>query len=264
MESGWDVVALTHQRLDITDEAGVNRTVEQERPTVVINCAATADVDRCEREPEWAERVNVLGPRLLARASNTGGAAMVHVSTDYVFDGRKDGLYTQQDEPHPLSVYGKTKLGGESAAREESDRVFIIRTSWIFGPGGKNFGSRVLEHARSGAGLKGVTDQTSIPTYAPDLAGRMEAIITTGAPGLYHVTNSNPGTWYEFARLVLDQAGLGHVEIKPVTRADLGQPAQRPRNSSMRCLLSERLGLSPLRDWRETLPEFVVAVGQNP
>ncbi|HEU4389476.1 MAG TPA: dTDP-4-dehydrorhamnose reductase [Blastocatellia bacterium] len=257
--SDWSVVALSHQDLDVSDGEAVNRQLDRARPQVIINCAATTDVDRCEREPEWAERVNVDGPRLLARAANAAGATLVHISTDYVFDGKKDGFYTQEDEPHPLSVYGRTKLAGELAAREELDRAFIVRTSWIFGPGGKNFGSRVLEYARGGAALKGVTDQISIPTYAPDLAGRIRQIIVAGAPGLYHVANSNPGTWYEFARLVLDLAGFTQIEIKPVTRAELAQPAERPRNSAMRCLLTERIGLVPLRDWRAALPEFVRA-----
>ena len=262
--SGWRVIALSHPGLDVSDEATVSRNIERARPQVILNCAATTDVDRCEREPEWAERVNVNGPRWLARAASNIGAALVHISTDYVFDGTKEGLYTQEDEPHPLSVYGKTKLAGELAAREELDRVLIMRTSWIFGPGGKNFGSRVLEYARLDAPLKGITDQISIPTYAPDLAARIEELIDTGVPGLYHVTNSNPGTWYEFARLALDLAGLGHIDLKPVTRAELSQPAERPRNSAMRCLLSERLGLAPLRDWRDTLPEFVAAVRNAP
>lgn len=256
-ESGWRVVALPRTELDITKEEDVGRAVEAVRPQVLINCAATADVDRCEVEPDWAYAINESGPRFLARACREVGADVVHVSTDYVFDGSKEGFYTQEDEPKPLSVYGMAKLAGEFAVREEAERFYVVRTSWLFGAGGKNFGSRVIEYARKGAKLKGVIDQTSIPTYAPDLAARIEEIIDLGAHGLYQVTSTGPATWFDFARVALDLAGLGEVEIEPVNRAALNQWAPRPHNSAMRCLVSEKLDLEPLRHWRDALVEFV-------
>lgn len=257
VESGWTVVGLPRTELDITDEDAVMRAVETARPDVLINCAATADVDRCEIDPDWAYAINEGGPRLLARACREFDAEIVHVSTDYVFDGSRSGFYTQEDAPAPLSVYGRAKLAGELAVREEAARSYVIRTSWLFGRGGKNFGSRVIEYARSGARLKGVTDQTSIPSYAPDVSARIEELVIVGVHGLYHVTSSGPTTWFEFARRALDLAGLTNVKIEPVTRAALNQRAPRPRNSAMRCLLSERIGLEPLRHWRDTLVEFV-------
>ncbi|HEY7546796.1 MAG TPA: dTDP-4-dehydrorhamnose reductase [Blastocatellia bacterium] len=255
--SEWNPVALTHADLDITDHDQVKAIIERIQPNIVINCAATADVDRCEREPDWAYAVNESGPRWLARFARRVGAEIVHVSTDYVFDGEKEGFYTQEDEPRPLSIYAKSKLAGERAAQSENERAYIIRTSWIFGAGGKNFGSRVIEYAQAGAHLKGVTDQTSIPTYAPDLAARIEEIIDKGLHGLYHITSTGATSWYDFARLALDMSGFDHVEIEKVTRSDLKQLAPRPRNSAMRCLLSERLGFAPLRHWKDTLPEFL-------
>lgn len=255
--SGWQVVALPHTELDITIAEDVRAAVQTVRPEVLINCVATADVDRCEVEPDWAYAVNATGPRHLARACREAAAQIVHVSTDYVFDGAKQGFYTQEDEANSPSVYGQSKLAGEFAVREEAERFYIVRTSWLFGAGGKNFGSRVIEYARKGAALKGVVDQTSIPTYAPDLAGRIEEIIDLGAHALYHVTSSGPATWYEFARLALDLAGLGEVELEPVTRAALNQRAPRPQNSAMRCLVSEKLGLPPLRHWKDALVDFV-------
>jgi dTDP-4-dehydrorhamnose reductase len=255
--SAWRVVQLARADLDITSEDRVREAIESHRPDVVFNCAATPDVDRCEREPEMAAEVNERGPRWLARHAGRAGAEMVHVSTDYVFDGAKEGFYTQEDTPNPLSVYARSKLAGEMAVREEAERFYIIRSSWIFGAGGKNFGSRVIELARAGARLKGVTDQISIPTYAPDLARRIEEIVNLRAHGLYQVTNTGPTSWYEFARLALDMAGLGGVDIEPVTRAELGQVAPRPHNSAMRCLVSEKIGLEPLGHWRDSLPEFV-------
>lgn len=255
--SGWRVAAPSHRELDVTSEEQVREAIERVLPDVIINCATTGDVDRCEREPDWAYAVNELGPRLLARASRGAGIDVVHTSTDYVFDGAKEGFYTQEDEPNPLSVYGKSKLAGERAVVDEAERFYIVRTSWLFGEGGKNFGSRVIEYARKGARLKGVADQTSIPTYAPDLAARIEEIIHRGAHGLYQVTNTGVTSWHEFARLALDLAGMGNVEMEPISRAELNQAAPRPMNSAMRCIVSEKLGLEPLRHWREALADFV-------
>ena len=255
--SGWRAVAPAHAELDITREDDVLRFIERERPDFVINCATTGDVDRCEREPEWAFAVNESGPRFLARACREIGREIVHTSTDYVFDGARQGFYTQEDEPNPRSVYGKSKLAGEMAVREEARTFFIIRTSWLFGKGGKNFGSRLFEYASLSPRLKGVNDQTSIPTYAPDLAARIEEIINLRAHGLYQVTNTGVATWLEFALLALEMAGIKDVEIEPVTRQALGQAAPRPQNSAMRCLVSEKLGLAPLRHWRDALADFV-------
>ena len=256
-ESDWRVVPFTHPELDITNDVDVQATIERIRPDVLINCVATADVDRCEIEPDWAYRVNEKGPESLARACRLVEAEIVHVSTDYVFDGTKPGFYTQDDEPSPQSVYGKSKLAGERAVSKQNDRSYIVRTSWLFGVGGKNFGSRVIEYARNGAALKGVLDQTSIPTYAPDLAGRIEEIIDLGIHGLYQVTSAGPTSWLKFARLALDLAGLQDVKLEPVTRESLNQRAPRPQNSAMRCLLSEKLQLPPLRHWKDALKEFV-------
>jgi dTDP-4-dehydrorhamnose reductase len=255
--SGWLTEAFTHAELDITDAEAVGRAIERVRPDLIVNAVATADVDRCEREPDWAYAVNEQGARRLAEAANAAGAEIIHVSTDYVFDGTKAGFYTQEDEPRPLSVYAQSKLAGERAARSACKRSYIVRTSWLFGVGGKNFGSRVIEYARTMPRLKGVMDQTSIPTYAPDLARRLEEIVALKTYGLYHGVNSGPATWFEFAQAALALAGLDDVEIEPARREDLNQAAPRPHNSAMRCLLSERLGLAPLRHWREALVDFV-------
>lgn len=259
---GWKVVAANRSELDISIESEVLGRVAAIRPSLIINCAAATDVDRCEREPEYARLANEKGPEVLGRAASLCGAEIVHISTDYVFDGEKDGYYTQNDEPNPLSEYARSKLAGEIAVQRQSNRAYIVRSSWIFGKGGKNFGSRIFDYARGGK-LKGVYDQTSIPTYAPDLADRLEEIVAKGTPGLYQVTNSKAATWLDFARFALDLAGMSDVAIEPVTRAQLNQPAPRPRNSAMRCLLSEKLGFAALRDWQEATREFVKAVFED-
>ena len=255
--AGWLVFGFTRAGLDVSNPESVREAFAQSRPQLVINCAAATDVDRCEREPPWAYAVNAEGPRLLARQCNNCEADLVHISTDYVFDGLKGELYTQEDETNPLSVYAQSKLAGEVAVREEARRSYVVRTSWLFGPGGKNFGSRVIELARKGANLRAVIDQTSIPTYASDLAARIEEVVNLGAHGLYHITNTGPTNWFDFARLALDLARMSDTPIERVSREDLKQLAPRPHDTPMRCIVSEKLGLHPLRHWREALEEFV-------
>lgn len=257
LAANWRVVALNHQQLDITNKDAVLGQVAGAQPDVVINCVATADVDRCEREPEWAYAVNERGARNLASACRKCNSEFVHVSTDYVFDGEKTGFYTQEDEPNPLSVYAQSKLAGELAVGEELEKSYLIRTSWVFGVGGKNFGSRLFDYAKAGAKLKGVTDQTSIATYAPDLAKRLAEILDIGTHGVYQITNTGVMSWYDFAKLAFELAGMSEIEIEPCRRADLHQLAPRPHHSAMRCLLSEKLGLAPLRHWQDALIDFV-------
>lgn len=251
------VVALGRGDLDVADPVAVARAVERYRPRAVVNAAAMTDVDGCERDPAAARRANVEGPRLLASACRAASARFLHVSTDFVFDGAKRHPYTQDDAPNPISVYGCTKLEGEQAARAADPGALVARTSWVFGPGGKNFASRLFEYAAASPVLRGITDMRSVPTYAPDLAARLLELVDAGASGTYHVTGSGEATWFEVARTALDLAGRDDVELRPVTVAELGLPAPRPPYSVMRCLRTPALGLPPLRDWREAMAEFV-------
>jgi dTDP-4-dehydrorhamnose reductase len=255
------IVALSRDELDVADASSVARAFAQHRPSLVVNPAAMTDVDGCERDPAAAHRANVEGPRALAVACRASGVRLVHVSTDFVFDGRKREPYTIEDAPNPLSVYGRTKLDGEVAVRDVLPDAVIARTSWVFGVGGKNFASRLFEYAAKSKLLKGITDMRSVPTYAPDLAARLLVIASLGVAGTYHVTGSGDATWFDVARALLDAARRTDVELLPTTVAELGLSAPRPAYSVMRCLLSERLGLAPLRHWRDAAAEFVVAVG---
>jgi dTDP-4-dehydrorhamnose reductase len=260
---GDEVAAYDRDGLDITDERVVRETFALVRPDAVINCAAWTDVDACELDPQRAFLVNSQGVEALATASRLAGASFVTISTDYVFDGRKpEGFYTQRDDPHPLSAYGAAKLEGERRAQMASARTSVVRSGWIFGPGGKNFLATVVERARGGERLKAITDVYGTPTYAPDLASRLRELAELDLPGIYHVVNSGEGTSFEgFARAAAKAAGLAQVEIESVSMDSLKRPAPRPRNSRMRCLLSEAIGLAPLRDWRDALREFAARTG---
>jgi dTDP-4-dehydrorhamnose reductase len=251
------VIALGRAEFDIADEVSVRSAIERHRPSVLINPAAMTDVDGCERDPAAARRANVDGPRTLATVCREAGVRLVHVSTDFVFDGRKREPYTFEDAPNPLSVYGATKLEGEDAVREICDDALVVRVAWVFGVGGRNFVSRLFDYAAKTSTLRGITDMRSAPTYAPELAVRLLELAALGVPGTYHVTGSGDATWFDVARAALDAAGRDDVELLPTTAAELGLPAPRPAYSVMRCLLSERLGLLPLRPWRVAIGDFV-------
>jgi len=255
---GDTVFAHDHHSLDITNAEAVGDAFERERPDVVINCAAWTDVDGCELDRERAFAVNADGPSHLAAGSRRLDALLITISTDYVFDGRKEGFYTQRDHPSPESVYGQAKLAGERAAQTAWARTVVVRTGWIFGVGGKNFLSRVIELGGRGERLKAITDSWGTPTYAADLSRRLRRLAELDLPGVYHVVNGGSGASYEeFTRAALVAAGREGTVVEGVKMDSLKRPAPRPRNSRLRCLLSEAVGLPPLPDWREALKAFV-------
>ncbi|HWS87082.1 MAG TPA: dTDP-4-dehydrorhamnose reductase [Pyrinomonadaceae bacterium] len=255
---GDEVEAFDHAGLDITDERAVRETFARLKPDAAINCAAWTEVDACELDPQRAFLVNSQGVESLATASRLARACFVTVSTDYVFDGRRENyFYTQRDDPHPLSAYGASKLEGERRAQAASARTVVVRSGWIFGPGGRNFLATALERARRGERLRAISDSYGTPTYAVDLAARLRELAELDLPGVFHVVNSGAGASYEgFARAAAEAAGAAGAEVEGVPADSLKRPAPRPRNSRLRCLLSEAIGLAPLRDWREALAEF--------
>ena len=256
--SGDEVLAYDHNTLDIADARAVETVITEQRPEVVVNCAAWTDVDGCESNPDKARSVNSFGPENLARAARKVNAILVTISTDYVFDGAKDGFYTQRDQPLPISVYGKFKLEGERRAQQEHAGTIVVRTGFIFGPGGKNFLSNIVSRAAHGEKLKAIRDCWGTPTYGRDLAARLRELAVLDLPGTYHVVNSGEGASFEtFAREALRLAGLSAGVLEVVDNDSLGRPAPRPRNSKLRCLLSPAIGLPPLRPWQDGLAEFI-------
>jgi dTDP-4-dehydrorhamnose reductase len=256
--SGDTVFSYDHHRLDISDRDRVIQTLEQDQPEVVINCAAWTDVDGCELNKERAFAANAEGPENLAIGSREIAAGLVTISTDYVFNGEKDGFYTQRDQPGPESIYGLSKLEGERRAQLAYARTVVVRTGFVFGPRGSNFLSTIVERARRGEPLKAISDAYGTPTYAPDLARRLRELAQQDLPGVFHVVNAGAGLSYEeFARAALDLSGQSSTNLESVAMNSLKRPAPRPRNSRLRCLLSEKLGLAPLPYWLDSLKDFV-------
>jgi len=262
--NGHRVLALTHRDLDITDTPGVRSVVLNERPALVINCAVLG-VDACELDPSLAWAVNVLGAENLARATAGVDAEFVQISSNFVFGGtqKDDSFYTVEDVPAPINVYGQSKLAGERAAVAASGRSFILRTSWVFGADKGNFFSTAPRSLYAAKKIRAITDAWASATHVRDLVSRVHEILTFRYYSTYHVVNDGLCSYYDFALeagriLKIPDSDLMHL-IEPVKLCDLRLQAKRPRYSPMRCMVSEELGLAPLRDWRAALAEHILA-----
>ncbi|MBZ0168952.1 Spore coat polysaccharide biosynthesis protein spsK [Candidatus Methylomirabilis lanthanidiphila] len=259
--SDQDLVPLTHADLELTDPARVLELVRQYRPGLILNTAAYHRVDECEGFPERAFAVNAVAIRDLAIAAKEIGAALVHFSTDYVFDGRQRNPYREVDPPGPLSVYATSKLAGEHLVMAVLPQHFVIRTSGLYGPAGRrnktgNFVETMLRLAREGREIRVVGDQIVTPTSAEDLARKVRQLVETGAYGLYHITNNGECSWHQFASAIFDMTGL-HPRLQETTAAAFAAPARRPAYSVLDNANLRSLGLDDLRHWREALADYL-------
>ncbi|MGF7145345.1 dTDP-4-dehydrorhamnose reductase [Anaerotaenia torta] len=246
-------------RLDITDEAEVENYIKENRPDIIINCAAFTAVDLCESQEDTAYRVNALGVRYLAQASERIGAKLVHVSTDYVFDGQAERPYEEEDSPNPVSAYGRTKRAGECFALENCSRLYIVRTAWVYGEG-KNFVKTMLRLAESGSSIRVVEDQYGTPTSALELARAILFLVETDAYGIYHATCEGSTNWYEFACTIFQAAGL-EVMPEPIPTSKYPTPARRPMYSVLdNKALREKHGYY-MKDWKDAFYEFMAEEG---
>jgi dTDP-4-dehydrorhamnose reductase len=256
------ILPLKHADLDITDQGAARELCLREQPDVIINCAVL-NVDECETDPARAQAINVLGPRYLAEAAREIDAEIVHYSTNYVFDGKEEKLYTIHDATHPVNNYGQTKLEGEKAVMTANPRHYIIRTSWVYGLGKENFLSIIHRQLQAGKRGKVVSDCWASATYVKDLAGRTNDLLSHHRYGIYQVVNEGVCSYVEFALEAGRLAGLSEAEVltllELISDADIKRPAQRPRYTPMQCLLSVELGLQPLRHWKEALADYVAA-----
>ena len=261
---GDEVLSYGHKDLDISDRDAVRQVISGNRPDVVINCAAWTNVDGCESDQERAFAANAAGPENLAAACKEAECIFITISTDYVFDGAKSGFYTQLDEPNPESVYAASKLEGERLSVLAYGGSIIVRTGYVFGPGGINFLSTVVERIKKGERIKAISDAYGTPTYAKDLAVRLRELAEKNVAGIYHVVNSGPGVSFEeFTRKAIALLGNREVVVEAVSSDALNRPAKRPRNSRMRCLLTEKIGLPPLRDFESALEDFLGVISAS-
>jgi dTDP-4-dehydrorhamnose reductase len=254
------VSALGHREMDITRQASVAETVENIRPDLIINCAAHTGVDACETETERARELNVSGPRFLAQSAARRGSLLVHISTDYVFDGQKPTAegYAETDEPRPLSVYGKTKLAGERAVSEVTENYIIIRTAWLYGIRGQNFLKTMLRLACADPDrqLKVVNDQFGSPTWSYRLAQQIKKLVEKGARGIYHATAEGVCTWYELADYFLEKMNVPH-RLVPCTSEEFPTAAVRPKNSILENRRLKAAGINIMAPWQGDVAQYV-------
>ena len=230
LDENHDLILTTSKILDITDKQKTIDFIVDNKPDIVINSAAYTDVDGCEENQDLAFSVNGEGVRNLALGCSEVDCPLVHVSTDYVFNGENTRPWVEDDEIGPISVYGKSKLKGEEAILEILDKFFIIRTAWLYGYNGKNFPKTMLELAENHSEITVVYDEVGSPTYTPDLAEAISKLIETDYYGIYHITNSESCSWCEFAKYIFEVAGKD-VKVIPVTASEFARAAPRPSYS---------------------------------
>lgn len=265
LNSPWSAVSGFH-RGDIADKAAIAKIISEIKPDAVVHAAAWTDVDGCELNRDKAHSVNAEGARNVALACKASGALMVYISTDFVFDGRKEKQYSERDAASPISVYGHSKLEGEEAVKKSLKRYFILRTSWLYGRRGKNFVNTIISKARTEKALRVVDDQAGSPTYTKDLASAIHKLLDKAlgagslserAYGTYHVSNSGKVSWYDYAREILAISG-SKAKVVPMSSAELERPAKRPAMSVMDNTKFRRITGYRMRPWKTALKEYLL------
>jgi len=253
------LILLSHSQLDISDPESVNKQIDSSSPDIIINSAAYTQVDACETNYDLAFKSNAIGPKNLAIKCKQLGIPLIHISTDYVFEGneKKNSPLVEDDKLGPKTVYGKTKLEGEKMVQENCQKYFILRTAWLYGEG-KNFVKTMLSLSKKNKELKVVNDQIGSPTYAKDLAKAIKEIIEKKSDkyGIYHVTNKGEVSWYEFAKKIFEIKNI-EIKVNPCTSEEFPRPAPRPHYSVLSNQKWIDAGFTPMRDYEEALNEYL-------
>ena len=256
---GHTLILLSHSQLDISDPESVNKQIDSSSPDIIINSAAYTQVDACETNYDLAFKSNAIGPKNLAIKCKQLGIPLIHISTDYVFEGneKKNSPLVEDDKLGPKTVYGKTKLEGEKMVQENCQKYFILRTAWLYGEG-KNFVKTMMSLSKKNKELKVVNDQIGSPTYAKDLAKAIKEIIEKKSDkyGIYHVTNKGEVSWYEFAKKIFEIKNI-EIKVNPCTSEEFPRPAPRPHYSVLSNQKWIDAGFTPMRDYEEALNEYL-------
>ena len=253
---GITAIGVDIDEMDITDGESVDRVIREAAPDAVIHCAAFTAVDAAEEQAELCRRVNVDGPRNIAKICRELDIKMIQISTDYVFSGEGEKPWEPEDEGAPKSVYGQTKYEGELAVQELLDKFFIVRIAWVFGINGKNFVKTMLNLSEKYNTLRVVNDQFGSPTYTYDLAKLLVDMVQTDKYGIYHATNEGICSWYEFACAIFKEAGID-MQVVPVTSEEYGAKANRPKNSRMSKEKLTAAGFDRLPTWQDALSRYL-------
>lgn len=256
-----DIIAPTLNEMDITNSDQVENVILASKPDVIFHCAAWTNVEAAEENEDLVYKVNVEGTKNIVDMAREVGAKVIYISTDYVFDGEKDGIYDVKDKPNPISVYGKTKFLGEVHTLDYS-KSFVVRISWVFGVNGNNFVKKMLELVQTRSELKVVADQIGSPTYTVDLAKLLVDMANTEKYGIYHATNSGYCSWAEFAKYIFESNGLD-INVIEAKTSDYPTKAKRPSNSKLdKQVLIDR-GFYLLPDWKDAIDRYNVELKSN-
>lgn len=252
---GHEAIGVDKEQMDLTVSSEINECIEKANPDAIIHCAAYTAVDAAEDNEDLCKQVNTLAVKDIANGAKKLDIPMIYISTDYVFDGTKDGEYNENDTPNPINVYGKTKYEGEVYVREILEKYYIVRISWVFGENGNNFIDTMLRLSKDRDSLNIINDQVGSPTYTKDLAPLLVDMIETDEYGVYHATNEGFCTWYEFAKDIFNVAKI-NIDITPISTSEYPTKANRPINSKMSKDKLINNGFKQLRSWKEAVREY--------
>ena len=260
--NGNEVFSYSSNELNITDLDSLCKTVKNINPDIIINCAAFTEVDTCETDIEKAFAVNALGAKNCAIASALFDKKILHISTDYIFDGEKTFPYTEYDKPAPISVYGKSKLYGEKLLKEHCKKFFILRVAGVYGMSGKNFVKTIVNIGKTKKFLKVVDDQTTTPTYTVEIARQISDIIASDNYGTYHATCEGECSWFEFTKYIFAKLNI-KTEVVPCKTTEFPRPAKRPAYSVLENFNLKLTGFRKMKHWKESLDEFLNNYGNQ-
>lgn len=249
-------IGVDREQMDLTSTEQIKECIYDVKPEAIIHCAAYTAVDKAEDEEDLCRRVNATAIKDIAECAKMLDIPMIYISTDYIFDGTKDGEYTEEDTPNPINIYGKTKYEGELYVQELLKKYYIVRISWVFGENGNNFIDTMLRLAKERDSLNVINDQVGSPTYTKDLSRLLVDMIETDKYGIYHATNEGYCTWYEFAKEIFKIANVD-IKVNPITTLEYPTKANRPINSKMIKLKLIGNRFKPLRDWKEALDDYI-------
>ncbi len=256
LERHFTIIPYDIEEWDITDMDAGERAIQEIRPDIILNLAAYTNVDDCEDCLSLADRVNAEGAGIVADLCREHNIKLVHISTDYVFDGENDTPYTEDDVPNPASVYGLSKLSGEKKVLANCPDAIIIRTQWLYGHGGVNFITKITQIAREQGVAEVVNDQRGCPTYTKDLAEPIRLLIEKNRAGIYHLADTDSCTWFEFAQEIFSSLHID-VVLRPITSQQLNRKAKRPRYSVFDCTKLFRDTGHSMRTWQEALQDYL-------
>ena len=260
LKRGYSTLSPNRSELNLCSEDNIRNYILNSNCEAIVHCAAYTQVDKAEDEKDLCIKINATATKHIAKCAKILDIPMIYISTDYVFDGTKDGKYTENDETNPINIYGESKLAGEKYVQEILDKYYIVRTSWVFNINGKNFIETMLRLSKTNNQLSIVNDQIGSPTYTRDLSRLLVDMLETSKYGLYHATNEGYCSWYEFANTIFKLANI-NIDIKAINSNEYASRAKRPMNSKLSKDKLIEYGFKPLPHWEDALKDYLIRRG---